>query len=285
MELLQASVPSRVSSLKDLTLNTAGSLAGAALGSAWHLLSARMAPASSGQARSRSVGIAILVLWFLSRLWPLVPDVGLRQLKAAVHPLITPHVELADLAVYFVGWLVVAQAVFNLAKRQRSVDTFLVVIAVVLVGRTITLGNTLVTAELAAIALLLPVLVMLSRLGDGTRAMLVAVVLGTWLAWTAVGPVLGRGMQPAAALPALQEFIGRNPPPPAELAEKGFDYLSLAWLLAVAGLLPHVAAGITILFVLIIALLQLGAPLPDVGWVDVAVAAIAGILVVRWIPK
>src|SRR5512135_2606234 len=38
MELLQASVPTRVTSLKDLTLNTVGALGGALLGSAWHAL-------------------------------------------------------------------------------------------------------------------------------------------------------------------------------------------------------------------------------------------------------
>jgi glycopeptide antibiotics resistance protein len=285
MELLQASVPIRVASLKDLSLNTCGALAGAMLGSAWHLLGARMAPQSSVQGRARAVVVAILALWFLARLWPLVPDVGLRQLKGAVRPLFSPSIEPADLVTFFVGWLVVAQAVFSLARRQRAVDTFLIVIAVVLVGRTVTAGNMLETAELAAIALLLPVLVMLSRLTDGTRAMLVAAALGTWLAWSAVRPALGLAGPVAVDLPAFTEFISRNPPPPGHLAAKGFSYVALGWLLAVAGLVPHVAAGITILFVLILSMLQLGAAAPAFGWVDVVLAAIAGILVARWMPR
>jgi VanZ family protein len=285
MELLQASVPMRVASLKDLSLNTCGALAGAMLGSVWHLLGARMAPQSPVQGRARAVVVAILALWFLARLWPLVPDVGLRQLKGAVRPLFSPSIEPADLATFFVGWLVVAQAVFSLARRQRAVDTFLIVIAVVLVGRTVTAGNTLETAELAAIALLLPVLVMLSRLADGTRAMLVAAALGSWLAWSAVRPALGLAGPVAVDLPAFAEFISRNPPPPGHLAAKGFSYVALGWLLAAAGLVPHVAAGITILFVLILSMLQLGAAAPAFGWVDVVLAAIAGILVARWMPK
>jgi VanZ family protein len=285
MELLQASVPSRVSSLKDLSLNAFGALAGAMMGSAWHLLGARMAPQSSTQVRSRGVIVAILALWFLARLWPLVPDISLRQLKGAVRPLFSPDIEAADLVTLFVGWLVVAQAVFSLARRQRAVDALLIVIAVVLVGRTITMGNALVAAELAAIALLLPVLVMSSRLPDGTRAMLVAATLGAWLAWSAVRPLLGHGAGDVAHLPALAEFIGRNPPPPDHLAAKGFGYLALAWLLAVAGLVPHVAAGVTILFVCILSLLQLGSAAPPFGWVDVVIAAIAGILVARWMPR
>jgi VanZ family protein len=285
MELLQASVPTRVTSLKDLSLNALGALAGAAMGSVWHMLGARMAPQSATQGRARGVVVAILALWFLSRLWPLLPDISLRQLKGAVRPLFAPDIQLADLAALFVGWLVIAQAMFSLSRKQRAVDAFLVAIAVVLVGRTITAGNTLVAAELAAIALLLPALVMSSRLPDDTRAMLVAAALGTWLAWTAVRPALGHAAGGTVDLPALADFIGRNPPPPGDLAAKGFSYVALAWLLAVAGLLPHIAAGVTILFVAILAMLQLGSAAPAFGWVDVVIAAIAGILVARWMPR
>jgi glycopeptide antibiotics resistance protein len=282
MELLQASVEVRVSSLKDLSLNSLGAFAGAILGSTWHALGAQMAPQSTPQGRSRAVVIAILVLWFLARLWPLVPDIGLRQLKNAVRPLFQPRIDPADLVTFFVGWLVVAQAVFHLTRRQRAVDTFLIVIAVVLVGRTITTGNTLVTAELAAIALLLPVLVALNRLPDGARSMLIAGLLGTWLAWTAVRPALSQQGAVSVDVPALADFLGRNPPPPAHLAVKGFSYVALAWLLAVAGLVPHVASGVMFLFVLILSLLQLGAAAPAFGWVDVGIAAIGGMLVLRW---
>ena len=282
MELLQASVDVRVSSLKDLSLNSLGAFAGAMMGSTWHALGARMAPQSTPQGRSRAVVIAILVLWFLARLWPLVPDIGLRQLKSAVRPLFQPQIDPADLVTFFVGWLVVAQAVFHLTRRQQAVDTFLIVIAVVLVGRTITTGNTLVTAELAAIALLLPVLVALNRLPDGARSMLIAGLLGTWLAWTAVQPALSQQGAVSVDVPALADFLGRNPPPPAHLAVKGFSYVALAWLLAVAGLVPHVASGVMFLFVLILSLLQLGAAAPAFGWVDVGIAAIGGMLVLRW---
>jgi len=152
----------------------------------------------------------------------------------------------------------------------------------VLVGRTIFDGHTLVAAELAAIALLLPVLVLLSRLQDGTRSMLVATVLGTWLAWTALAPALGHAGPVDADLPALAEFISRNPPPPADLAAKGFGYLALAWLLAGAGLVPHVAAGVTVLFVLMLCMLQLGLAAPVYSWVDVVLSLIAGLIVARW---
>jgi glycopeptide antibiotics resistance protein len=285
MELLQASVPTRVTSLTDLSLNTLGTLVGAVLGSTWHIFGARMAPQTAARGRSGAVAVTILVLWFVARLWPLIPDPGLRQLKRAVRPLFTPRMEMAELAAFVLGWLVVAQAVFALAKRQRAVDLFLMVIATVLVGRTFTEGNTLVTAEVAAIALLLPVLVALSRLEDGARAALVAVTLAGWLAWMALGPLLAGTARISTDLPAFAEFIARNPPPPPQLAGKGFSYVALGWLLAGAGLVPHVAAGLMFLFVLLLTLLQLGAAAPAFGWVDVIIAGAAALVVARWMPS
>jgi hypothetical protein len=285
MELLQASIPTRVTSMKDLSLNAAGAAIGAVCGSAWHVLGARMTPQASPRGRAGAVALTILVLWLISRLWPLVPDPGLRQLKRAVRPLLTPSIDLGDLVGFLLGWLVVAQAMFHLAKRQRAVDLFLIVIACVLVGRTFIAGNTLVTAEVAAIALLLPVLVLLNRLEDGARSALVAVLLGGWLASIAVHPMLHGASAFTTELPAFADFIARNPPRPQHLADKGFSYVALAWLLAGAGLVPHVASGLTFLFVLLLVLLQLGASQPVYGWADVLVAAGAALVVARWMPS
>ncbi|MDQ1242397.1 MAG: VanZ family protein, partial [Pseudomonadota bacterium] len=188
MEIMQGSIATRVPSLTDLSLNAAGALAGAIGGSAWHALGARMTPQANPAGRSGAIALVVLVLWLIARLWPFVPDASLRQLKRAVRPLFTPEIGWPDLAAFFVGWLVVAQAVFHLARRQRSVDVFLIVIAAVLVGRTFTAGNTLEFAELAAIALLLPVLVLISRVEDRGRSALLAAALGTWLASVALLP-------------------------------------------------------------------------------------------------
>lgn len=282
VEITQGSIASRVPSLTDLSLNAAGSLAGAVAGSAWHVLGARMVPRGNPIGRSGAIALTVLVLWLITRLWPLWPDASLRQVKRAVRPLLTPTLDWTELAGFFVGWLVVAQAVFHLARRQGSVDAFLVVIAVVLVGRTFTAGNTLLVAELAAIALLLPVLVLLSRFEDRGRAILIATVLGAWLAAAALPSAVQGARDVALGLPSLAEFLGRSPPPPAELAGKGFSYVALAWLLVGTGLLPHVAAGMTVLAVLALCLLQVGAAAPVYGWIDLVIAAIAGLIVLRW---
>jgi glycopeptide antibiotics resistance protein len=285
LELLQASFAPRVSSLTDLSLNAAGSFIGAVLGSGFHALGNRMAPQSTVRGRSKNVAFAILVLWLVERLWPLIPDPGLRQLKLAVRPLLSPQVQGLEMAGYFVGWLVIAQAVFHVAKRQRAVDFFLIVIATVLVGRTFIAGSTLVAAEIAAIALLLPVLVLLSRLEDRGRSVVVALLLGSWLAWAAAKPLINGQGELIPSLPAFKELLLRNVPAPPLLANKAFSYMSLAWLLAGAGLVPHVAAGMTVLFVLLLVMLQLGAAVPVFGWVDLLIAVVAGWIVARWIPK
>jgi len=285
MEIMQGSIATRVPSLTDLSLNAAGALAGAIGGSAWHALGVRMTPHANPAGRSGAIALVVLVLWLITRLWPFVPDARLRQLKRAVRPLFTPEIGWADLAAFFVGWLVVAQAVFHLARRQRSVDVFLIVIAVVLVGRTFTAGNTLEFAELAAIALLLPVLVLISRVEDRGRSALLAAALGTWLASVALLPALDEARSVTVEVPEFAEFLSRNPPPPAELAGRAFSYVALAWLLSGAGLFPHVAAGVTVLLVLLLGLMQVGAAVPVYGWIDVAIAIIGGILVTRWTPR
>lgn len=285
VEVTQASISPRVPSLTDLSLNVAGAVLGALAGSVWHALGARMTPRGNPIGRSGAVALAVLVSWLIARLWPLWPDASLRQVKRAVRPLFAPQFDGSELAAFFVGWLVVAQAVFHLAKRQRSVDAFLLVIAVVLVGRVFTAGNVLVFAELAAIAVLLPVLVLLSRIEDRGRSALLAALLGTWLAAVALAPALHGGREVALEVPGFAEFLSRNPPPPAQLAGKSFSYVALGWLLAGTGLLPHVAAGVTVLLVLLLCLLQVGTAAPSYGWIDLVIAVIAGVMVARWMPR
>ena len=285
LELLQASVAIRVSSLRDLSLNATGSLLGAVLGTVFHALGSRVSPQGTPRSRSAFVAMSILVLWLIERLWPLLPDPGLRQLKSAVRPLLTPHIDWMSLAGFFIGWLVVTQVIFSLVRRQRAMDVLLIVIATVLVGRTFVAGSTLDVAEIAAIALLLPLLVPFSRLGDGTRSTIVAVLLGVWLAWASVRMLLDGSTASAAGMPELREMLLRNVPPPPLLANKSFSYLSLGWLLTGAGIVPHVAAGMTVLFVLLLTMLQLGASAPAYGWVDLLIACVAGWIVARWIPR
>jgi glycopeptide antibiotics resistance protein len=285
MEITQTLIPTRVPSYTDLALNSAGALVGAIIGLAWQALGSRMTPRGNPSARSRAVPLAIVALWLVTRLWPLLPNATLSQLKNAVRPLFQPKVASAEFVALFIGWVVVAQSVFHLARRQRGVDALLVVIAAVLVGRTITEGNALVPAELAAIGALLPALVLLSRLEDKRRSALVAAMLGTWLAAHAVTHWFGSTGHISVDMPAPEEIFRSEHLLPAQIAGRGFSYLAFGWLLASAGVFPHVAAGTTVVFVMLLCVLQAGAIRPVYGWIDLVIAIIAAVMVARWTPR
>jgi len=284
MELLQASIEPRVPSLTDLTLNAAGALAGALGGSTWHAFGSRLAPQGAPVNRARVVAGLIVALWLVMRLWPLLPDPSLGQLKRAVRPLVTPHIRFAETAAYLIGWLIVAEALFHLVRRQRAVDVLLVVIALVLVGRTFVAGSALTVDLIAALVLLLPALVLINRLGERPRAALLAVLLLTWLAWPATAAWTGGAGRYEFAWPGFPDLLLERPSVRV-LAGQAFSYLALGWLLAGAGLLPHVAAGITMILALVLHALSLGSPGPAAGWSDLAAAIAAALIVARWMPR
>jgi VanZ family protein len=285
MELLQASIAPRVPSLTDLSLNAIGALAGTLGGSTWHAFGSRIAPQGGAPAsRARAVAALIVALWFVMRLWPLMPDASLGQLKRAVRPLFAPHIRFAETAAYLIGWLIVAEAVFHLVRRQRAVDVLLVIIAVVLVGRTFVAGSVLSVDLIVALVLLLPSLLLINRLGERRRAALLAAFLTTWLVWPEAMALTGGAERHELAWSAFPDFLTRRPSVPL-VAGKAFSFLALGWLLAGAGLLPHVAAGITMLLALVLLSLSLGSPGAAAGWADLAVAIAAAIVVARWMPR
>jgi hypothetical protein len=225
-----------------------------------------------------------VVLWIVFRLWPLLPDASLGQLKRAVRPLFMPQVRLAETAAYLIGWLIVAEAVFHLVRRQRAVDVLLIIIAIVLVGRTFVAGSALTADLIAALVLLLPSLALLSRVGERPRAALLAALLVAWLSWPAAVELAGGAGRASFAWPAFPDLLAGRPSA-LLLAGKAFGYLALGWLLAGAGLLPHVAAGITMLLALVLLALSLGTQGASAVWADLAVAIAAAIVVARWMPR
>jgi VanZ family protein len=283
MELLQASIAPRVPSLTDLTLNSVGAFAGALGGSTWHAFGARLAPQDAPASRARAVAGLIVALWLVLRLWPLLPDASLGQLKRAVRPLFTPHIRISETAAYLLGWLIVAEALLHLVPRQRAVDVLLVTIAVVLVGRTFVAGSLLTVDLIVALALLLPSLLLINRLGERPRAALLATLLAVWLAWPAVARLTAGASAAGATWPGLAHFLALRPSVPV-LAGTAFTYLALGWLLVGAGVVPHVAAGITVLVALALQALMLESGGMAAGWPGIAAAFIAAIVIARWMP-
>ncbi len=280
-ELLQASIPLRVSSLRDLALNTAGSALGALGGWAWLVLGARMVPGSATAVRMRGLALAVIVLWLLARLWPLWPDVGLRQLKLAVRPLLDAQLDLGEVAAFLLGWLIVAQATFHVVKRARSVEVLLLVIVVALVGRALMTGNQVEPAEITALMLMLPVLALASGIDERARCALLALALAGCLAWLALGPALLGNLAWGSPSRLLPRVFAAGTHPPDVLLLRGFQYLALGWLCAAAGIPARWTAALLLAFVAGLGLFQV--PHIELGfrWVDGAIAVLVALLLAR----
>jgi VanZ family protein len=281
MELLQASIPVRVSSLRDLALNTAGSALGALGGWAWLLLGARMVPGSATAVRMRGLAFAVIVLWLLARLWPLWPDIGLRQLKLAARPLLDGRPDPAEIAAFLLGWLIVAQATFHLVKRTRSIEALLLVIVFALVGRALMAGNQVQPAEIAALLLMLPVLALASGIDERARCALLAMALAGSLTWLALGPALLGNLAHGWPPRLFPRVLEAGTHPPEVLLLRGFQYLALGWLGAAAGIPTRWTAALLVTFVAGLCLFQV--PHIELGfrWADGAIALLVALLLAR----
>lgn len=179
IEVVQVYVSIRVPSLTDLTLNTLGSLLGAAGGLAWRGLSALMHGPSRAEKPARDPGAALVIaLWLLWRFAPFVPQLDLAKLKTALRPLFSPQFEPVAVFTYLTCWLVINQAIAALVSRPRRLEALLIVIAVVLVGRLIVANQTFVPSELLALLLVLPLVVLMHRMTPAPRraALVLAVI-------------------------------------------------------------------------------------------------------------
>lgn len=170
IEVAQVYISSRVPSLTDLTLNGAGTVLGASGGLAWGALSRLVHLPARAEQRSRDPGaLVLIVLWLAWRFAPFVPQLDLGKLKAALQPLFSPQFDLVAVFIYLTCWLVVNQAIAAVASRQRRLEVLLLLLAAVLVGRLIVASQAFVPAELLALLLLLPMVVLMHRLAPQPR--------------------------------------------------------------------------------------------------------------------
>ncbi|MET0533286.1 MAG: VanZ family protein [Steroidobacter sp.] len=179
IEVAQVYVSSRVPSLADLVLNAGGTLLGAIGGLGWAGLSDLMHLPTRAEKQSRDPGAALIVgLWLAWRFAPFVPQFDLGKLKAALRPLFDPTFDFVTVLIFLTCWLVVNQAVAALVSRPRRLETLLLLMAAVLVGRLIVASQAFVPAELLALLLLLPMVVLMHRLRPRPRraALVLAVV-------------------------------------------------------------------------------------------------------------
>ncbi|MBL8268199.1 VanZ family protein [Steroidobacter sp.] len=170
IEVAQVYVSSRVPSLTDLVLNAGGTLLGAVGGVAWTALSHLMHLPSRAEKQTRDPGAALLIgLWLAWRFAPFVPQFDLGKLKAALRPLFNPTFDFVSVLIFLTCWLVVNQAVAALVSRSRRLETLLLLMAAVLIGRLLVSSQTFVPAELLALLLLLPMVVLMHRMRPRPR--------------------------------------------------------------------------------------------------------------------
>jgi VanZ family protein len=120
--------------------------------------------------QKRDPGAALLIgLWLTWRFAPFVPQFDLGKLKAALRPLFNPSFDFVTVLIFLTCWLVVNQAVAALVSRPRRLETLLLLMAAVLIGRLVVANQAFVPEELLALLLLLPMVVLMHRLRPRPR--------------------------------------------------------------------------------------------------------------------
>jgi hypothetical protein len=258
IEVAQSYLPARVPSLIDLVLNTAGTLLGAIAGAMWRGLSAllRLPPQDAEQRRTPDA-LLLLLLWLAWRLAPFVPHFDLTKLKSALWPLAYPHIEPQSTLLYLTCWLIVTQALLRLVSRQKVLEALLTLIAVVMVGRLVVASQSFVPSELVAFVLLLPALILLTRLHTGPRHLLLFIAMGSVVYFEMMVPAEASNQgQSFDWLPFITWFDAGMPIDWVILFKKLFLFGALVWLFTEAGAPRGIAAVIVTTLVTMIQIIQ-----------------------------
>jgi VanZ family protein len=288
IEIAQVYVPGRVSSLTDLTLNSAGTVLGAAGGLIWNMLSRLMHhPAHIEKSTADPGAVVLILLWLASRFVPFVPQLDLGKLKAALHPLFAPKFDAVSVFVYLTCWLVVHQALAATTSRSRRLDRLLLLIAAVLLGSLLLAGQTFVPAELVALLLLLPMLVLMHRLKPRPRraalalAVLVVLILSALAPFDFEAPAGRFDFWPFMAWLRADLLLSLRTSDWAGLLGKMFLFGALIWTLRRSGTTTRFAGTCGFAVVLVSEILQLWLPRQNASIADPLLAAAMGWLMHR----
>lgn len=284
IEVAQVYISPRVPSLTDLVLNASGALLGAAGGLVWQGLSSLMHLPTRTEQPARDPGARMLLaLWLAWRFAPFLPQLDLAKLKAALRPLFSPQIDPIAVFVYLTCWLVVNQAIGALATRQRRLEILLMVIAAVLVGRLLVASQTLVPAELLALLLLLPLVVLMHRLSSQPRRAALALAVASVLIIEGLAPfdftppMRGFDLWPFMAwfelgVPAAVQAFDW-----VELFGKLFLFAALVWTIKEWGASIGVATAAVTGMALLIELLQMWLPQQHASITDPLLALAVGL--------
>jgi VanZ family protein len=283
IEVAQVYVSKRVPSLADLALNSGGTLLGAIGGIGWAALSHLMHLPSRAEKQTRDPGAALLIgLWLAWRFAPFVPQFDLAKLKAALRPLFDPTFDFVTVLVFLTCWLVVNQAIAALVSRPRRLETLLLVMAAVLIGRLIVASQAFVPAELLALLLLLPMVVLMHRLRPRPRRATLVLAVVALLVIEELAPF---NFSPQAAQFDFWPFLA--------LVDSGWDltivdwvpvfgklflYGALLWVVREWGAPTDFAFGVMLTIASIVELLQIWLPGEHASITDPLLALTIGLV-------
>ena len=168
LEILQFAVPTRDSSLTDVTMNTLGSLLGAVVA----ILTERIQfnSASLGWLRPGPLDPVIALLlggWVVLKTAPMMPRLGLYKAWMAIEPLRTLRWSLAAFAQDFALYLLMLSALRALVKREYFWRAALKGCAATLTAQVVFAGHHLKPDEIAAGIAALTVVALLRPLHTG----------------------------------------------------------------------------------------------------------------------
>lgn len=267
IEVAQVYISARVPSLTDLTLNALGTLVGATAGVAWDKIGGLMHLPRRAEKPHRDPSAALLLaLWLLWRLAPFVPHLDLAKLKSALAPLFRPQIDIGSTLIYLTYWLVVAQALSAFVSRLRTLEALLLMIAAILVGRLVVANQAFVPAELLALIVLLPLVVLMYRMTAGPKQLLLLGAILTVFMVERLAPFAFESTSTAfdfwpfrqwfdqgvRATVASYDWIG--------LFGTAFLFAAVLWVLRHAQTSFRLAAGILIALVIATEVLQLWLP-------------------------
>jgi VanZ family protein len=240
MELLQVYVPGRDPSLLDVLTNTLGTAAGAGFAICFEDGIRQLLERRAGQFRAAAT--LLLLVWAVSELYPLFPEIGRSHLRQELTLLFHFRgLSVVETWANAAEWFAAGLALDALFARMRTFGLALAMLCVP--AQLIVTGRSLTPAEIAG-ALLALVLWHFVRVES--RARCCAWMLGSAILLRQLQPFYFLAVpQPFSWIPFAATLESSREAATAIIARKAFDYGALIFALRRAGE-PFVRAGLAV---------------------------------------
>jgi VanZ family protein len=240
MELLQVYVPGRDSSLLDVLTNTLGAAAGAGFAVYFEDSLRRLLERRPSQFRAAAT--LLLLIWAVSELYPLFPEIGRSHLRQELTLLFRFRgLSIVETWANAAEWFAAGLALDALFARMR---TFGLAVAMLCVpAQLVITGRSLTLAEIAGALLALALWLFVPR---DSRAPCCAWMLATAILLRQLQPFYFLAVpQPFSFIPFAATLESSREAATVIITRKAFDYGALIWALRCTGA-PFVRAGLAV---------------------------------------